>query len=232
MGHANTVSSVASEPDCSQLYSASFDKSLKLWDLAASRCIDTLFGHVQGVTSMDIYHKQRPVTAGMDKTVRLWKVDKETHLMFSKHTYSVDAVAVLDHERFVSGSQDGNLFLWTHTSKKPIASASVGSKEWVTSLGAMKGCDVFFSGSTAGNLRAWHVVPRTAAAEETDGKKGGVTLQEACAPVNIPGCLNGIAVGQRLVACAVGRDHKFGGWYFDKRAKNGILMVPVSYDKS
>jgi ribosomal RNA-processing protein 9 len=232
MGHANAVSSVAAEPDCTQLYSASLDKSLKVWDVTAGRCVDTLFGHVQGITSMDIYHKNRPITGGSDKTARVWKVDKETHLMFSKHTYSVDAVGVLDHERFVSGSQDGTVMLWTQTSKKPLASTPVGDgKQWITSLGTMKGCDVFFSGSTDGNLHAWRAASR--AATETDGKKGGgITLEEACASVHIPGCLNGIAVGQRLLACAVGKSHKLGSWYMEKRAKNGILLVPLSYEKS
>lgn len=104
LGHQGTVNAVAVEPDGKQIYTASDDKSLKVWDLTARRETDTLLGHVTGVTSMDLYNQARPLTGGADKTVRLWKTDKDTHLMFSKHTYSVDAVSVMDHDRFLSGS--------------------------------------------------------------------------------------------------------------------------------
>eukprot|EP00448_Togula_jolla_P034538 CAMPEP_0170645462 /NCGR_PEP_ID=MMETSP0224-20130122/43099_1 /TAXON_ID=285029 /ORGANISM="Togula jolla, Strain CCCM 725" /LENGTH=321 /DNA_ID=CAMNT_0010976693 /DNA_START=118 /DNA_END=1081 /DNA_ORIENTATION=- len=137
-GHTGSVNAVAADPDSSQVYTASSDKSMKIWDMSSRRCVDTLLGHVAGVSAMDIYHKGRPLTGGADKTVRLWKVDKDTHLIFNKHTYPVDAVAVADHDRFVSGSQDGSLSLWSNASKKPLASASLGSRHWVTALGAIR----------------------------------------------------------------------------------------------
>lgn len=34
------------------------------------------------------------------------QVDKGTHLMFSRHSYAVDAVCVADQDRFVSGGQE------------------------------------------------------------------------------------------------------------------------------
>lgn len=230
-GHTDTASAIAAEPDGTQVYTGSYDKSVKVWDLAAMRCTDTLFGHVAGVTSMDIYHKGRPATGGCDKTVRLWKIDKETHLMFSKHTYAVDAVSILDHDRLVSSSQDGKIHLWTHASKKPLATASLKSGVWVTALGTIRACDVVFSGSTSGELRSWQTTMHKTV--EADGKKGGVvTFHEAAPAVSAPGVINAVAVGQRFVACAVGKDHRLGGWYFDKKHRNGVLLVPLSYSKT
>merc|ERR1712151_730178 len=135
------------------MYTASMDKSLRSWDLRAKRLADTLLGHVAGISSMDLYNKGRPLTGGADKTVRLWNLERETHLMFNKHTYSVDAVAVADHDRFVSGSQDGNLHLWSNASKKPLASASLGGNLWVTALGTVRKGNIVFSGSIDGVLR-------------------------------------------------------------------------------
>lgn len=233
-GHNGAISSIVADPDGSQVYTASLDKSIKIWDLAAKRCSDTLLGHVAGVAAMDIYVKGRPVTGSTDKTVRLWKVDKDTHLMFSKHTYSVDAVAALDHDRFVSGSQDGSLCVWSHASKKPLASASIGSKRWVTALGAIRGSDVVLSGSTDGQLRAWRI---STADGKPDGKgqtdtKRALAMSEAAPMVQTSGCINAIAVGKRVVVCALGKEHKQGGWFFDKKTKNGVLVTPISYSEA
>eukprot|EP00928_Gymnodinium_smaydae_P079826 TRINITY_DN63668_c0_g1_i1.p1 TRINITY_DN63668_c0_g1~~TRINITY_DN63668_c0_g1_i1.p1 ORF type:complete len:488 (+),score=100.95 TRINITY_DN63668_c0_g1_i1:131-1465(+) len=229
-GHTGAVTCVAADPDGTQVYSGAQDKSLKVWDLRGMRCSDTLFGHVQGLTSMDIYMKGRPVTGGTDKTIRVWKVDKDTHLMFSKHTYSVDAVAALDAERCVSGSQDGRVMLWTHASKKPVATAAAApAREWITALGAIRSGNVFFSGSTNNQLRTWQAVP---GAPEADGKKASMVLEEAAPAVELPGCLNAITVGKRVVACAIGKDHRLGGWYFNKRNRNGVVLLPLSYEQN
>eukprot|EP00930_Biecheleria_cincta_P099796 TRINITY_DN91410_c0_g1_i1.p1 TRINITY_DN91410_c0_g1~~TRINITY_DN91410_c0_g1_i1.p1 ORF type:complete len:441 (+),score=84.18 TRINITY_DN91410_c0_g1_i1:94-1416(+) len=219
-GHTNAVTAVQPEIDGDQLYSASLDKSLKIWDLGTRRCTETLLGHVAGISSLDLFAKGRPVSGGADKTVRFWKIDKDTHLMFAKHMYPVDSVGALDHERFVSGSQDGSLMLWSSASKKPLATGSMGEGKWVASLAAIRQGNVFFSGSVDGTLRAW----RTSRAA---GK--GVELSEASEPVIAPGCINGIAVGKRLLACAIGKEHRLGRWFYDKQERNGIMLVPLSY---
>lgn len=223
-GHSGPVTGIVAEPDSTQLYTASMDKSIKLWDLRTRRCTNTLFGHVSGVTGLDIYNKGRPLTAGVDKSVRLWKVDKDTHLMFSKHTYAVDAVTVMDHDRFVSGSQNGCLHLWSNASKKPIATAALPEKSgWVTALGGIRRGNVFFSASVDGMLRPWRF---TRAGEASDKS---LKLVPAMEPIKAPGCVNAIAVGRRLLACAVGKETKFGRWFYDKSWKNGVLLVPLSY---
>merc|ERR1719198_2396052 len=113
---------------------------------------------------MDIYGHLKPVTGGSDKSVRLWKVEKDTHLLFNRHTSAVDAVCALDQDRVVSGSQDGSLLLWSTASKKPQATGAVGAKNWVSALGAVRQCNAAFSGATDGTLQAWQFTR----AKETD----------------------------------------------------------------
>lgn len=225
MGHTGYISALAADPDGMQAYSASMDKSLKVWDLRTRKVRDTLFGHVAGISCMDLYYKGRPLTGSVDKTARLWKLDKDTHLMFSRHTYAVDAVAVLDFDRFVSGSQDGSLLLWSHTSKKPLAAASVGSGCWVTALGAIRRGNVAFSGSVDGKLHTWRF-PRNGDEDKS------LQWTPVGAPVQAPGCINAIAVGRRLIACAVGKEHKFGRWFYNSRQRDGVMLVPMSYRES
>jgi WD40 repeat protein len=46
------------------------------------------------------------LSGSADRTVRLWKVDEETQLVFTHgHTAPVDCVAMLHADAFVSGSQ-------------------------------------------------------------------------------------------------------------------------------
>lgn len=230
LAHSGAVTGVAAEEDGSQLYSVSLDKSLKIWDLRTLRCSDTLFGHVDGVVSIDLYNKGRPLTGGLDKTVRLWKVDKETHLMFNRHIYSVDAVTVADQDRFLSGSQDGSLMLWSSASKKPLASASLGSSRWVTALRAVRSGNVAFSGGVDGQLRCWRFARPPAAPGGAAGEEGrALKLAEVAPPLAVPGCVNAIAAGKKVLVCAVAKEHRLGRWYYERRHKNGVLIVPLSY---
>ncbi|CAE7245185.1 Rrp9 [Symbiodinium natans] len=235
-----------------QFYTASADKSLKIWDLKTRRCMETLLGHVDAVTSLDLLVKGKPLSGGADKSVRFWKVDKGTHLMFTRHTYAVDAVCVLDSEQFASGGQDGNIMVWSSASKKPVATTCLGDGKWVSSLAAMQRANVIFSGGVDGTLRTWRCGKATSTETSCPGcgnvyledarfcrkcgrkrdegeKKGGVQLLPAAGPVQAPGCINDIAVGKRFLALAVGKEHKFGRWFYDRKEKNGVLLVPLSY---
>lgn len=221
-GHTNNITAVVVEPDSNRLFTASMDKSLKVWDLSSRRYTDTLLGHVAGVSAMDIFATNRPVTGSVDKTVRSWKVDKDTHLIFNRHEYPVDAVCAMDNDSYVSGSQDGSMHLWTSTSKKPKASATEDSKSgkhWVTALKAVQQSDTFFSGSTGGFLRTWSI-----------GKAGkALSMVESRKALSTNGCINDLSIGKRIIACAIGKEHRFGRWFSDAKAKNGVLFVPLSY---
>ncbi|EMD37163.1 hypothetical protein CERSUDRAFT_115074 [Gelatoporia subvermispora B] len=66
-----------------QLYSGSFDRTLKLFDLAAMGYVETLFGHQAPVLALDTLRAETAVSAGgRDKTVRFWKVPEESQLVF------------------------------------------------------------------------------------------------------------------------------------------------------
>lgn len=228
-GHMKETTSVVADVGGEQFYTASADKSLKIWDLKTRRCMETLLGHVDAVTSLDLLVKGKPLSGGADKSVRFWKVDKGTHLMFTRHTYAVDAVSVVDAEQFVSGGQDGNIMLWSSASKKPVATTCLGEGKWVSSLAAMKRANVIFSGGTDGMLRTWRCGK---AAGSQEGEKKALQLLTAAEPIQAPGCINHIAVGKRFLALAVGKEHKFGRWFYDRKEMNGVLLVPLSYKES
>lgn len=65
-----------------QLYTGSYDRTLKLFDLSTMGYVETLFGHQAPVTAIDTLLAETAVSAGgRDKTVRFWKVPEETQLV-------------------------------------------------------------------------------------------------------------------------------------------------------
>ncbi|KAI0640423.1 WD40-repeat-containing domain protein [Trametes meyenii] len=88
-----------------QLYSGSYDRTLKLFDLSTMGYVETLFGHQAPVVSIDSLRAETAVSVGgRDKTVRFWKVPEETQLVFrggggSKWYDDLDGMDEDDEER-------------------------------------------------------------------------------------------------------------------------------------
>ncbi|GAA5975712.1 hypothetical protein JCM11641_005845 [Rhodosporidiobolus odoratus] len=82
-GHKDAVASISFRLGTSHLYSSSFDRTVKLFDLSTLSYIETLFGHQDQIQSIDALRGELAVTAGgRDKTVRYWKVTEESQLVF------------------------------------------------------------------------------------------------------------------------------------------------------
>lgn len=65
-----------------ELYSASLDRTIKLWAVDQLSYIETLFGHQDPVLDMDMLRDETAVSAGgRDRTVRFWKVRNESQLV-------------------------------------------------------------------------------------------------------------------------------------------------------
>lgn len=106
-------------------YSASLDNTIKLWDIEQGKCQRTLFGHVEGVWSVDVRlllalrracvqdlvqaDKLRLVSGSHDRTVKVWDrtTGKCMHTLVG-HRGAVTAVSLAD-DRMITGSDDGVL---------------------------------------------------------------------------------------------------------------------------
>jgi ribosomal RNA-processing protein 9 len=86
---------------------------------------------------------------------------------FRGHHGSIDCVALLSDEHFVSGGDDGAINYWSTKRKKPICvvrNAHAGT--WITALGALINSDVFVSGAADGHLRIWRLINDKARIEQ------------------------------------------------------------------
>jgi ribosomal RNA-processing protein 9 len=195
--HRDAVTGLAFRRGTNQLYSSSKDRTIKVWSLDELAYIETLFGHQDEVVDIAALAQERCISVGArDRTARLWKVVEETQLVFrggggEKKSRSgprvlegsMDRVAMIDEETFVTGGDNGCISLWVIHKKKPIftlpqahgmdpalqpdeASAEVNPEpeivpapqpRWITALATIPYSDVVLSGSWDGQLRAWRL---------------------------------------------------------------------------
>ncbi|KAJ4389090.1 pre-rRNA processing protein [Gnomoniopsis smithogilvyi] len=202
--HRDAVTGLAFRRGTNQLYSCSKDRTVKVWSLDELAYVETLFGHQDQVVDVDALAQERCVSVGSrDRTARLWKVAEETQLVFrggglgssekkqlaknaadpksNAHEGSMDRVAMIDDELFVTGSDNGSLALWSTTKKKPLfvlpqahglepalalekASAEIQpdpkvipppQPRWITALKTIPYSDIILSGSWDGYIRVW-----------------------------------------------------------------------------
>lgn len=100
------------------LVSGSLDNTLKIWDVRTGKCIRTLFGHVEGVWSLDV-DKLRIVSASHDRTIKIW--DRDTGSCQNTlvgHKGAVTCLSLGD-DKIVSGSDDGDLKVWSFAAATP-----------------------------------------------------------------------------------------------------------------
>jgi ribosomal RNA-processing protein 9 len=198
--HRDAVIGLAFRRGTNQLYSASRDRTIKVWSLDKLAYVETLFGHQDEVVDVAALAQERCVSVGArDRTGRLWKVVEETQLVFrgsggekksrkndlalNMTEGSIDRVALIDEDMFVTGSDNGSLSLWATHRKKPIFTlpfvhgiddpmkpeecsgelnpdpslVPVPQPRWITALATIPYSDVILSGSWDGHIRAWKV---------------------------------------------------------------------------
>ena len=108
-GHTQSVWGVAITPESKTAVSASYDETLKVWNLTTGKCIKTLKGHTQGVYKASISPDGKTViSTSDDKTLKVWDLESGRVLQTLKgHSFYVQGVAVtLDGKRAVSASSD------------------------------------------------------------------------------------------------------------------------------
>jgi WD40 repeat protein len=196
VGHSGPVNACAVTPDGRRVVSASFDGTLKVWDLESGRVLATLMGHASGVIACAITADgERVVSTSSDRTLKAWDVERECALITLRgHTGWVRACALTaDERRVLSGSSDGTMKVWDLESGRMLATLE-GHGDRVSACAITADSQRVVSGGLAGALHVWDLESgRVLTALE--GHDGGVN---ACT----------LAGGQRIVSASIDRTLK------------------------
>src|SRR5690554_3200633 len=94
-GHVQLINMVCFSPDGMWVASASFDKSIKLWNGLTGKFVATLRGHVEAVYQVAWSPDSRMLVSGSkDSTLKLW--DPKTHKMKTDLPGHADEVYAVD----------------------------------------------------------------------------------------------------------------------------------------
>lgn len=112
-GHTGSITDVAWRPDSNSLASASLDGTVRLWELNDGREIKKWNAHGGGVTAVDYIRDGRIVTAGKDRTAKLWQGDGAGIRTFEGLTeMGLEVGYDADHDLVLGGDWAGRVMVW------------------------------------------------------------------------------------------------------------------------
>jgi hypothetical protein len=123
-GHDDVVFGLALRPDGAQLATASFDQTVRLWDLAGNRPAGVFRGHSDFVYCVAYTADGLAVLTGSkDRTIKRISIRTlNEERTYSGHNEDVLAVAVHpDGKRFVSAGNEPEIRWWSLSGDKPLA---------------------------------------------------------------------------------------------------------------
>lgn len=177
-GHTAPAKGLAFSVDGTQLYSASADMTIRIWNLADGAAVLTSTTTAP-INDLVVSRPAEPadapaklVTAHADNTVRVWNIPADANpptplAELAGHTGPVNALAVLptDQNIVVSGSDDGTMRTWNLTNNAAALNMNHGAP--VTDV-AVRDDGQFYSSAGANNVaKLWKAADGAQVAEMT-----------------------------------------------------------------
>ncbi|MDX2179246.1 MAG: c-type cytochrome domain-containing protein [Bryobacteraceae bacterium] len=114
-GHSDSIFAAAISPDATLLATASYDKLIKLWDLASGKEIRTLKDHIDAVYALEFTPDgKRLISGAADRTVKVWNSETGERLYtMGEPLDGINSIAVSpDGKRVAAGGLDKTIRIW------------------------------------------------------------------------------------------------------------------------
>jgi len=180
-GHTSLVNSVVMTLDGNRIFSASSDKTIKIWDKNATGDFVifqalglTLGGHLDAVNSIVVSAKgSLLVSASSDNTIKIWRknlaglfaLQQTLDLGVGGHTDSVKSVVMTsDGKILFSGANDGTIKMWKRNFngnfylQQTLDSTVGGHMDFVNCLATSSNGSLIVSGSTDSTIKVWFTI--------------------------------------------------------------------------
>ncbi|KAK3280071.1 hypothetical protein CYMTET_12078 [Cymbomonas tetramitiformis] len=150
-GHEEIV--WATEVSGRRLFSASADKTIRVWDIDLLRCVQVLEAHTRPVLSLAVTVRQL-FSGSYDCTIRVWDLESLSRVaVLEGHTDAVRALAVAGGRLF-SGSYDNTVRVWDLETLQCVRTLDVHTGPVRTLVTAR---NRIFSGSYDRTVSVWDV---------------------------------------------------------------------------
>ncbi|CAN4124295.1 unnamed protein product [Withania somnifera] len=163
--HVDTVSALAISSDSSFLYSASWDRTFKVWTTSDFKCLESVWNaHDDAINAIALSKDGYIYTGSADMRIKIWKREqgeKKQHTLVAtleKHKSAVNALALsTDGSVLYSGACDRSIIVWEKDSggngKMVLSGALRGHTKAILCLAVV--ADLVCSGSADKTVRVW-----------------------------------------------------------------------------
>ncbi|KIM99418.1 hypothetical protein OIDMADRAFT_56552 [Oidiodendron maius Zn] len=159
-GHKTAVMSAAFTHNSTRLASASWDGTVKIWDINSGECIQTLGGDDAKAQSITFSHDSTRLTsASGDDTIKIWDTGSYKCLQTLRgHNASVTSIAFShDSTWLVSASDDNTVKVWDMNSYQCLQTLE-GHKTAVMSAAFTHNSTRLASASSDGTVKIWDII--------------------------------------------------------------------------
>ncbi|PKU71632.1 uncharacterized protein LOC110105013 isoform X1 [Dendrobium catenatum] len=162
------------------LFSASFDKTIKMWFLQDFSLVQTLKGHEHKIMAMVVIDGAQPLCISGDSSsgIFVWRISNSSSQELLKSWYEHDdwrysgihSLVASGTSHLYSGGGDKSVKAWS-LQDYSLSCVMTGHKSTVSSLAVSDG--VLYSGSWDGTIRLWSLYDHSLLSELSDNTTGG-----------------------------------------------------------
>ncbi|EDK41333.2 hypothetical protein PGUG_05431 [Meyerozyma guilliermondii ATCC 6260] len=259
----SSINSITFRRGTDQLYAACSDLRIRTYSINQFAQLEVLYGHQDTITDISSLARETCVSVGArDKMAMFWKISEESRLTFrggdsmekkrkNEETPmyaegSIEVVSMNDESHFVTGSDNGNVSLWSLAKKKPLSTHRIAhgiqpqltpeqasgethpeaslvvpqpQPYWITAVYAVPYSDIFVTGSYDGAIRVWRIERETMRTFKLVGS------------VAVRGCVVGFdsveLKGKLIIYAVLSKEHKYGRWI---KVAGRNSLVSIAFD--